>query len=126
MSARILTGVLAAALLLAGGSAAAKVRPSPSGLKLYAMDCGTYDIPNADAFADDGAYKGVARSLVIPCYLIRHPKGDLVWDTGVPQTLADLPGGKGPGGLAVLHKLTDQLKQLGLAPDDIKYLSEES
>ena len=87
------------------------------------MDCGTYDIPNADAFADDGAYKGVAKSLVIPCYLIRHPKGDLVWDTGVPQTLADLPGGKGPGGLTVLHKLTDQLKQLGLAPDDIKYIS---
>ena len=124
MSARVLTGVLAAALLLAGGSAnAAKARPSPAGLKLYAMDCGTYEIPNADAFADNGAYKGVAKSLVIPCYLIRHPKGDLVWDTGVPQTLADLPGGKGPGGLTVAHKLTDQLKQLGLTPDDITYLS---
>ena len=66
MSARFLTGVLAAALLLAGGSTAAKVRPSPSGLKLYAMDCGTYDIPNADAFADDGAYTGWPRAWSFP------------------------------------------------------------
>ena len=34
---------------------------------------------DADAFADDGAYKGVAKELIVPCYLIRHPKGDLIW-----------------------------------------------
>jgi glyoxylase-like metal-dependent hydrolase (beta-lactamase superfamily II) len=59
-------------------------------------------------FADDGAYKGVARKLVVPCYLIRHPKGDLVWDTGVPQSK---------------QLLIDQLKQLDLTPADIEYLS---
>src|SRR5436190_7754571 len=88
------------------------VSKSPAGLKLYAMDCGLFDVANADMFADDGSYKGQARQLVVPCYLIRHPKGDLVWDTGVPQETADLAGGKGPGGLTVKHKLTDQLKAL--------------
>src|SRR5262249_5613235 len=44
--------------------------------------------------------------LVVPCFLIRHPKGDLVWDTGVPS-----------------DKLTAGLAQLGLKPADIKYLS---
>jgi len=121
-----LAGGLAAALLVLVGSAPATAAPAksgPAGLRLYAMDCGRLTFPNADSLADDGAYAGQAKSMVIPCYLIRHPKGDLVWDTGVPQTIADLPAGKGPGGIVVAHKLTDQLKQLGLTPADIEYLS---
>jgi glyoxylase-like metal-dependent hydrolase (beta-lactamase superfamily II) len=116
---------LAATLFLAAAlpAAAAPDKPGPKGLKLYAMDCGSFAVPNADMFADDGAYKGMSRTLIVPCYLIRHPKGDLVWDTGVPQETADLPGGKGPNGLTVTHKLTDQLKQLGLTPDKIRFLS---
>lgn len=116
---RLAAAVLAAAALFALPAATAP----PKGLKLYAMDCGLFQVPDADMFSDDGAYKGQARSLVVPCFLIRHPKGDLVWDTGVPQDTADLPGGKGPGGLTVKHKLTDQLKELGLTPDKVTYLS---
>ena len=123
MSLKSLSLALVAATLAAAALPAAAAPRSPAGLKLYAMDCGTFAVPNTDMFADDGAYKGVARTLVVPCYLIRHPKGDLVWDTGVPQTIADLPGGKGPGGLTVAHKLTDQLKALGLKPADIEYLA---
>ncbi|HEY0438328.1 MAG TPA: N-acyl homoserine lactonase family protein, partial [Phenylobacterium sp.] len=115
---------LAAALVLSAlPAAAAPAKAGPKGLKLYAMDCGTFAVPDGDMFADDGAYKGVSRTLIVPCYLIRHPKGDLVWDTGVPQDIADQPGGKGPGGLTVSHKLTDQLAQLGLKPADIRFLS---
>lgn len=116
----------AAAVALAAlpAAAAPATKAGPKGLKLYAMDCGTFAVPNADMFSDDGAYKGVARTLIVPCYLIHHPtKGDLVWDTGVPEESADLPGGKAPGGLTVTHKLTNQLKQLGLTPDKVTYLS---
>jgi glyoxylase-like metal-dependent hydrolase (beta-lactamase superfamily II) len=115
---------LALAFVLALGLAlpAAAAKP-PKGLKLYAMDCGLFEVPNGDMFSDDGAYKDKPERLVVPCFLIRHPKGDLVWDTGVPQETADLPNGKGPGGLTVKHKLTDQLTQLGLTPDKVTYLS---
>lgn len=109
---------LAFSLTLAGAAVAA-----PPDVRLYAMDCGHGTFPDADAFSDDGAYKGKPATMVVPCYLIRHPKGDLIWDTGVPQSLADQPGGGPAGGLQVKHKLTDQLKQLGLAPADIEYLS---
>ena len=120
MSLRALATTLAAATLLLAGSASAAAKPD---VRLYAMDCGKLTMANADGFSDDGAYKGVPASMIVPCYLIRHPKGDLVWDTGVPQSIADLPGGIGPGGVSVTHKLTDQLKQLGLMPADIEYLS---
>lgn len=102
----LLSAAAGAALLLSGAASAA-----PNALKsveLYAIDCGRLDLPNADAFSDDGAYKGMAKKMVVPCYLIRHPKGDLVWDTGLPTSK---------------QMLTDQLKQLGLAPADVEYLS---
>lgn len=115
--------ILAAALLAASGLAtAAAAAPKPD-IRLYAMDCGKLTMANADGFSDDGAYKGKPATMVVPCYLIRHPKGDLVWDTGVPQSIADNPGGAAPGGITVTRKLTDQLQQLGLAPKDIEYLS---
>jgi glyoxylase-like metal-dependent hydrolase (beta-lactamase superfamily II) len=115
-----LAALAAAALALPAFAAPAK---PPKGLKLYAMDCGLFEVPNGDMFSDDGAYKGQPEKLVVPCFLIRHPKGDLLWDTGVPQETADLPGGKTTGGLTVKHKLTDQLAQLGLSPDKITYVS---
>jgi N-acyl homoserine lactone hydrolase len=108
-----------AAVLFAGHAAAA----SPAGLKLYTLDCGKIVEADADAYADDGAYKGVTKTLIVPCYLIRHPKGDLIWDTGLPQSIADLPGHRNAYGMSVTRKLTDQLKQLGLTPTDIEYLS---
>lgn len=111
--------VLLAALLAPPAAVAA----APD-VALYTMDCGQIAMTDADMFADDGAYKGVAKSMVVPCYLIRHPKGDLVWDTGVPEALADKPAGGGAmEAVTVRRKLTDQLKDLGLTPGDIEYLS---
>lgn len=118
MRTKILTPVLAlAAACLAGSAAAAE------GLRLYAMDCGRISMRDADMFADDGAYKGVAKTMVVPCYLIRHPKGDLIWDTGIPESTADKPASEGGEALSMKRKLTDQLKDLGLTPADIEYLS---
>jgi N-acyl homoserine lactone hydrolase len=118
MRTKILAPVLALAAACLGGSAAAA-----EGLRLYAMDCGRISLKDADMFADDGAYKGVPKSMVVPCYLIRHPKGDLIWDTGIPESTADKPASEGGEALTMKRKLTDQLKDLGLAPADIEYLS---
>jgi len=111
----------AAALLFAAPAPAAAA--SPPDLRLYTLDCGQIVEFDADGYADDGAYKGVSKTLVVPCFLIRHPKGDLLWETGLPQSIADLPGGKNAFGMSVARKLTDQLKDLGLTPAEIEYLS---
>lgn len=116
MTFRALLATAAAAFLTVGAAAA----ETPD-VALYAMDCGRISLADADAFADDGAYKGVAKELVVPCYLVRHPKGDLLWDTGLPEAMVDAPA-KRPG-MSMDRKLTDQLKALGLAPADIEYLA---
>jgi glyoxylase-like metal-dependent hydrolase (beta-lactamase superfamily II) len=115
--------MLAAAMALLASAPAQAAKAPPKGLELYAMDCGRLTMEDADGYADDGAYKGKTATMVVPCYLIRHPKGDLIWDTGVPQAIADMPNHTAPGGIVVTRKLTDQLKELDLTPADIEYLS---
>ncbi|MGE3251165.1 MAG: N-acyl homoserine lactonase family protein [Hyphomonadaceae bacterium] len=94
-------------------------------VRLYAMNCGELNVSNADAFADDGSYAGVQRRFVVPCYLIRHPQGDLIWDTGLPDALALLPDGRTTpiGHMRMARTLASQLAELGLTPADIEFLS---
>lgn len=89
------------------------------------MDCGTIDMLDMAGFADDGSLNGQQITLVDPCYLIRHPKGDFLWDTGLEQSLADVEGGitYQVHATRMKSKLTDQLAALGLAPADIDYMA---
>lgn len=113
----------------AAAPAAAPVPAPPAGpaVKLYTMNCGDLQFSDVDLFADDGSMKGVARTFIDPCYLIRHPAGDLIWDVGVPEAIADMPDGLKPEGfpvhIVVKKKLSAQLAELGLAPADIEFVS---
>ncbi len=96
-----------------------------SNIKLYSMDCGSYDVSDMKDLSSTGVYDGQKLNMVNPCFLIRHPKGDLLWDTGHIDSLTDKPDGEISG---VWHakskvKLITQLDQLGIEPKDIDYLS---
>ncbi|HEX2817925.1 MAG TPA: N-acyl homoserine lactonase family protein [Phenylobacterium sp.] len=113
--------IVAALQAMAGSALAA---PNPA-VKLYAIDCGHSVFTDAGVLADDGSLKGKPLEVVVPCFLIRHPKGDLIWDTGLPEIIARMPAGLTAGGVhtTVARTLTDQLADLGLKPQDIGYLS---
>jgi len=80
-------------------------------VRLYAIDCGRMLINGLRA-SD-------------PCFLIRHPRGDLIWDAGVPESMADAPGVTRIRDVEITlaRKLTDTLAQLKLTPTDIEYFS---
>jgi N-acyl homoserine lactone hydrolase len=111
----------------APATAPAPAAPAAPGVKLYAMNCGDLEFADVGMFADDGSMKGVARTFIDPCYLIRHPGGDLLWDVGVPESIADLPDGLKPDGfpvhIKVSKKLSAQLAELGLTPADVEFVS---
>jgi len=111
------------ALLLANGTLSAS--EETGGIKLYALNCGTLEMFDAGNFSSAGQFDGQKAELVDPCFLIRHPKGDLLWDTGLSQSIADMPNGELEtwGHKTVAVKLSDQLEQLGLTPKDIEFLS---
>lgn len=111
--------------LLALAACGQPARTDAPAVQLYAMDCGRATFADVDMFADDGSFAGQERTLVDPCYLIRHPDGDLIWDTGFPDAVADMPDGLNAMGAHITraHKLADQLAQLDLTPGDIEFVS---
>ncbi|MEQ1808437.1 MAG: N-acyl homoserine lactonase family protein [Terricaulis sp.] len=99
---------------------------SSTRVRLYAIDCGRLEIPDISIFSDEPNLPSEARSLVDPCYLVRHPRGDLIWDTGIRDSVADMPNGQAEDdGTRLVRdaKLTTQLARLGLTPDDIEYVA---
>jgi N-acyl homoserine lactone hydrolase len=113
--------LLAAFALLVSARAADEVKE----VRLYALDCGRVHILDMGMFSDTGEYDGKPVDIVDPCWVVRHPKGTLLWDTGLGDALAANKDGvdTGIGRMWVDVTLIDQLKAIGLTPADITYLS---
>jgi glyoxylase-like metal-dependent hydrolase (beta-lactamase superfamily II) len=63
--------------------------------------------------------------MTTPCYLIAHPKGTLMWDTGeIPDSAVKTDGSPTTqGAFTVTKPLIPQLAALGYTPADITYLA---
>lgn len=115
---RIVIGL--AALLAAS---CATTQASAPAVRLYALDCGSFEMKSAGMFSPNHEYDGKPAKLSDPCFLIRHPKGDLMWDAGIAPALATPSGQQ----LVIMtHRdktIPEQLAQLSLTPADIEYFS---
>lgn len=92
-------------------------------IKLYAIDCGRIDVSNFSEFSDTNDYDNQSVSLVDPCFLIVHPKGNFLWDTGLPDSLIGKPDTAGVYHLSKSVSLHDSLQKINLKPSDINYVS---
>jgi len=94
-------------------------------VRLYMLDCGHADLKSMAMFSDTGDYDGKAGAIATPCFVILHPKGTLLWDTGLGDQLANKKDGVENGGIhmTVPVKLIEQLKTLGLTPKDVTYVA---
>ncbi|HEX4594876.1 MAG TPA: hypothetical protein VH157_11405, partial [Bryobacteraceae bacterium] len=84
MSIRTMPNILAAVVFVAFGfppaNAQQKQQP-PQSLRLYILDCGIITPPNVDNYGLKPNEVADTR-MVTPCFLIAHPRGSLMWDTG--------------------------------------------
>ena len=95
-----------------------------SAVRLYTLDCGEL-VADQTPFGSEGEYAGQTADMVVTCFLIRHPDGDLVWDAGLPDAISLLPGGQeiSGGTLTVPVTLQSQLNDLGVPPEDVEYFA---
>lgn len=96
----------------------------PKSLRLYVFDCGSLDIPDTAPYQLKKEELATSK-MSVACYLVAHPKGTLMWDVGaVPDSSFRPAGGHAPLRYATSTKrLTDQLAEIGYAPQDITYLA---
>ena len=94
-------------------------------LRVHVLACGQVNVLELGVFSDGGEYDGQQGKLGVTCYLIRHPQGDLLWDAGLPDALAEQPDGHTSGAfnVKVPRTLASQLEALDIAPADIEYLA---
>jgi N-acyl homoserine lactone hydrolase len=99
--------------------------PTSAQVRLYAMDCGRIEFNDLGPFSDTGEYEGRPGTLMTPCFLIRHPKGDLLWEAGIGDKYAANPEGVVLANYRVMVRRTleSQLTELGLAFADIEYFA---
>jgi N-acyl homoserine lactone hydrolase len=93
--------------------------------KLYVLDCGQTSAPDQSRWSP-GVNIGVPLELSDNCYLIHHAQGWFLWDTGLPDAIADQPEGrKGPFGFLMKRAktLAGQLAELGVKPSDIEAMA---
>jgi N-acyl homoserine lactone hydrolase len=98
---------------------------SAANVRLYALDCGSITAKQLGLFSDTGEYDGKSGELADPCFVIRHPKGVLVWDTGLGDAIAAQKDGvtNGPFHIRVNVTLASQLEQMGLKPADVNFIA---
>jgi glyoxylase-like metal-dependent hydrolase (beta-lactamase superfamily II) len=100
---------------------------SANGLhRMYVLDCGRLIAKDQSRWTP-GINAGRPRELSNNCYVFQHQGGTLLWDTGVPDSVAAQKDGvTSPNGAVVWFRdktLKGQLESLGVALDDITYVA---
>jgi N-acyl homoserine lactone hydrolase len=125
--------VLAVGLGGAAQAPAIKKAQPPAAMRLYVFDCGLLNIAPAGVarYHVTPAETGETR-MPVPCFLVAHPKGTLMWDVGViPDETVEAQRSKGgahfdvnPVSAAVVTRtLKSQLAAIGYSPTDITYVA---
>ena len=113
------------ALLLAAGCGGAPAEPEPEAapavaeaeaatLKLYIFECGRLTFDDVTRFSIENDETDV-RELIVPCYIVDHPDGRMLWDGGLPSAYTD-PDAR-PDNAVFDRALADQLADLDLGFD---------
>jgi len=114
----------------AGGQLKAQPPPTP---RLYVFDCGLINVNRAGTERYKVTPEEVAETrFSVPCFLVVHPEGTLMWDLGiVPDDTVEARarGEQGnttatsPAVALVTRTLRSQLLEIGYHPADITYFA---
>ena len=96
-------------------NASSAVGTSGASPKLYVFDCGRIRLHSLELFSIPEGDTDVSE-LIVPCYMIEHTDGRLLWDGGLESSVADVEGWQTINGFEMrLDKtLADQLAELDL------------
>jgi len=120
--------LVAAALVATAGIATLPHAATAAGVeRLYILNCGEGPAGDISRWSP-GVNEGQSMDFVDSCYLIKHGKDWLLWDTGVTEAVAAMPNGLAPADPRMVtwhvpRTLTAQLQEIGVAPSDITALA---
>jgi glyoxylase-like metal-dependent hydrolase (beta-lactamase superfamily II) len=122
----LLAAAVTAAAMLGNRAAAAVLAPPPkvSSPRIYVFDCGTL-VYNKPEDYDLTREEVRDTNMGVTCYLVVHPKGMLIYDTGLNDRIVGRPLYENVlDGYAQIkfNTLSGQLADIGVKPADVNYL----
>jgi N-acyl homoserine lactone hydrolase len=94
--------------------------------RMYVIHCGENHVKDVSRWTP-GVNEGKPHVFSNYCYLLKHARGWMLWDTGNADRLAAMPNGTTVGGGAITaymkKPLVDSLKEIGVAPVDIRHFA---
>lgn len=96
----------------------------PGAIRLYEFDCGRIVLPSLQGFGISDDETDV-REVAVPCYVIEHSKGRLLFDGGVSSDFASSADWTDYYGMQVRldEPLADQLKAIGLDMSSFDFIA---
>jgi N-acyl homoserine lactone hydrolase len=93
-------------------------------MRLYVLDTGLIECADYAMFSPN-AGPGVHQDMSVRSYLVVHPEGVLLWDTGIADAIASRPDGERIMDTIVFRvprTLSSQLAEIGYGPPDVDVL----
>lgn len=118
-------------VLLTLASCAPEIETAPdrsASLKLYVFDCGRmqYDDEAIDMLDFGFTSEDTdVRELVVPCYVIEHERGRLLWDGGLAAATVEAASSENPSGIRMRlgRSLEEQLSEIELDYASFDYVA---
>jgi len=95
-------------------------------VKLHQLVGGSILVKKLEAFSQDTTYTGQTKQFTDAYYVISHPKGNLMWDAGLPEGLVIPEPFNEPSGVFAIQRpdsLVNQLKTIGYKIEDFNYFA---
>lgn len=95
-------------------------------VKLYQLVGGSILVKKLEVFSQDTTYTGQKKQFTNAYYVISHPKGNIMWDAGLPEELVMETPFDEPSGVYAVKRpdsLVNQLKSIGFKVEDFKYFA---
>jgi glyoxylase-like metal-dependent hydrolase (beta-lactamase superfamily II) len=125
--------LVAAATVCGAAQTPPAAPPRVTAVRLYVLDCGTVIYNNPESYnLTRPEVRNTNMSVV--CYLVVHPRGTLLFDTGLPDGIKGRPFNESPLSgdpnppstayfMLVTNTLQDQLAAIGVTRDQIDFLA---
>jgi N-acyl homoserine lactone hydrolase len=115
--------LLVLVIVMVAGVRMSSAAEAESTLRLYVFDCGVIRLETVELFSIADEETDV-RDLSVPCYVVEHEKGRLLWDGGLPSGYADVEGWQGQEGMQFRldETFAKQIAGIGLSMSSFDYV----
>src|SRR5688572_2373708 len=118
---------LLACVALLGACAQTPERGAEAGVqRMYVFNCGDSTVKDISRWTP-GANVGKPGAFSANCYVIQHAKGLMLWDSGINDAVAAMPGGFQSGKVSPRYVLPKtfraQLAETGIEPAKIQHVA---